>query len=116
MASARRQEEKEWETKVTDWWNGDGHRMWNEALRNQLPGGFLGEDVQVIRYQQYGEWHMPFVIIQQRARHGVVEFEATVGGLIGRREDDSEPAVINTFSQTTVRGASTAEVLYKIVH
>ena len=109
---------------VDVWWEAEGSAMYLAAVACQNPAGqFLGHDVLILRYERRGETWMPFVILSERKTwRGEAEIEATVGGLCGRRcvtgEADAreETTNISTYSQSTVRGESIQDVLYKITH
>jgi hypothetical protein len=91
--------------------------MWEDRL--VIPGGFMGENVYVIRFTRYQESYMPFVIIETKANiwdNGKEEFIATVGGLTGRKYEEDKKASISTYSSSGIRGKTLQDVLYSITH
>jgi len=100
---------------VAEWWKAEGEAMWR--FRTVIPGGFMGEEVNVIRYTRYQEQYMPFVAIKNgKDWLGEYEIEATVSGLTGRDWKNDGGVRINPYSSSSHRGKTIQDVLYSITH
>jgi len=111
--------DRQFKAEVAEWWNETGKAMWD--ARVTIPGGFLGKEVNLIRFERHGEQRMPFVIIEKETEMwggNKTVLRANTGGLCGQvREADSGcNTSVSTYSTSSITGDTLEDVLYSVVH
>ena len=106
----------EHKAEIAKWWAETGKQMWADAI--EVPGGFMGKKVYIIRFTRHNESYMPFVTIETKINDwsNKAVIEAQVGGLNGRTWEGIKGTntSVSAYSSNTREGETLEDVLYSI--